>query len=341
MAMDCIDKYFGLTGQLEILREEVVREVKQLREENARLKSQLAANGAASNPTEQKVRSQEVAIPAEHAAAPLRGIMGDHSHHGSSSHSPKLDDHNEGKPTRCHSAPMIDTSTAHIKEIKSAIKKRDEKPVYDVSQEYYDDGVFQAIARNARFEQITLLVVVLNGIWIAIDVDYNKGDGAMIWTVADNLFCVYFTAELVIRFLAFKIKRHSLFNAWFVFDLVLVLMMVFETWAMPLYSAISGTAQGGGGDAQVLRLLRLLRLSRMAKMMRSVPELMVLIKGTVVGIRSVAITLCLLGGITFVFAIAMRTLTDGSHLLSTSQFSCTSIMSEGSVARRQYAGRWK
>jgi len=63
-----------------------------------------------------------------------------------------------------------------------------------------------------------------------------------------------------------------------------------------------------------LRLLRLLRLSRMAKMMRSVPELMILIKGTVVGIRSVAITLLLLLGITFVFAIAMRTLTDGTEV---------------------------
>mmetsp|Transcript_43065 Transcript_43065/g.78723 ORF Transcript_43065/g.78723 Transcript_43065/m.78723 type:complete len:539 (-) Transcript_43065:167-1783(-) len=52
----------------------------------------------------------------------------------------------------------------------------------------------------------------------------------------------------------------------------------------------------------------------MAKMMRSVPELMILIKGTVVGIRSVIITLVLLGGITFVFAIAMRTLTDQTEV---------------------------
>merc|ERR1740130_1757943 len=87
-------------------------------------------------------------------------------------------------------------------------------------------------------------------------------------------------------------------------------MMVFETWAVPLYTLISDASVGGGGNAQVLRLLRLLRLTRMAKMMRSVPELMILIKGTIVGIRSVAITLALLGGITFVFAIAMRTLTD-------------------------------
>mmetsp|Transcript_120607 Transcript_120607/g.208567 ORF Transcript_120607/g.208567 Transcript_120607/m.208567 type:complete len:504 (-) Transcript_120607:26-1537(-) len=52
----------------------------------------------------------------------------------------------------------------------------------------------------------------------------------------------------------------------------------------------------------------------MAKMMKSLPELMILIKGTVVGIRSVAITLVLLGGITAVFAIAMRTLTDGTEV---------------------------
>jgi hypothetical protein len=222
-----------------------------------------------------------------------------------------------------------------ISQIKHDLKTRKEKPQYDVMTKYKTEGIWQDMARSTYFENITLFVVVFNGIWIAVDVDWNTPETAdnPIWKLMDNFFCIYFSGELVVRFGAFAHKRDIFCDGWFVFDAILVLMMVFETWAMPLYSALANQQSGGGGNAQVLRLLRLLRLSRMAKMMRSVPELMILIKGTVVGIRSVAITLALLAGITFVFAIAMRTLTDktevGSEAFSTVPGSAYTLLIQG------------
>jgi len=48
--------------------------------------------------------------------------------------------------------------------------------------------------------------------------------------VVENIFCFYFTAEVVIRFLAFKRKCLFYRDAWFVFDSLLVSCMVLETW---------------------------------------------------------------------------------------------------------------
>merc|ERR1719440_2731180 len=73
-----------------------------------------------------------------------------------------------------------------------------------------------------------------------------------------------------------------------------------------------GAESGAGGNTGMLKLVRLTRLSRMARMarlLRAMPELMVLIKGMAVAMRSVLFTLILLAGIIYVFGIAFVHLT--------------------------------
>lgn len=221
-------------------------------------------------------------------------------------------------------APCTEDAS-RVRDVRESLHAKFRAEMHDQNDDgdhdkYHKTGIFQAIAKSPYFENLTLAVVVFNGVWIAVDVDLNTNDpNELIWPIMDNFFCVYFTFELLVRFGAFKNKfwpcREGIFcDGWFVFDFILVLMMVAETWIMPIITAITGGEAGMGGNAGVLRLLRLLRLTRMAKMMRSVPELLIMIKGTVVGIRSVTITLVLLAAITAVFAIALRTLTDGTEV---------------------------
>merc|ERR1719261_2053866 len=85
-------------------------------------------------------------------------------------------------------------------------------------------------------------------------------------------------------------------------------------WELVLNPGNSGHSSDGMGDVSILRLLRLVRLTRMARMvrlLRAMPELMILIKGMVVAMRSVFFTLCLLAVIIYLFSIAFRQLTDG------------------------------
>lgn len=63
----------------------------------------------------------------------------------------------------------------------------------------------------------------------------------------------------------------------FLFDLLLVTLMIFETWVMAIVYAVTG---GGGQIAsgasvlRVARIMRVLRTARMARLVRLMPELM-------------------------------------------------------------------
>mmetsp|Transcript_82862 Transcript_82862/g.130587 ORF Transcript_82862/g.130587 Transcript_82862/m.130587 type:complete len:624 (+) Transcript_82862:125-1996(+) len=189
------------------------------------------------------------------------------------------------------------------------------KPQYDLEktedleareQLKYNDTVFGTIAKSKSFELLTMALISLNAVAIGYDADYdarwgkaeNLYNGPIGFIVLEWIFAIYFTVEVIIRFCAYKTKIDCIFDAWFVFDTVLVLMMVAETWILPVVS--SG---GPLGMLSVLRLLRLLRITRMARLMRAVPEMMVIIKGMVAATRTVACTGALLVLVLYTFAI--------------------------------------
>jgi len=219
--------------------------------------------------------------------------------------------------------------------MKERVKEAIMRPEYNVMNYYKKSGCWQWIARNPWFENFTLCVIAFNALWIAIDTDRNKAPTLIVahpvFIVAENFFCIYFTGELLIRFMAFKNKRDCLRDAWFVFDSCLVLMIVLDTWVMSAVLIITNKGSGAGlGDASILRLVRLLRLTRMARMarlLRAFPELMILVKGISVATRSVFFTLCLLAIIIYVFGVAFAQLSEDTPLESLYFASVPSAMS--------------
>eukprot|EP00440_Ansanella_granifera_P039269 gb/GFBE01042605.1/.p1 GENE.gb/GFBE01042605.1/~~gb/GFBE01042605.1/.p1 ORF type:complete len:580 (+),score=125.28 gb/GFBE01042605.1/:1-1740(+) len=174
-------------------------------------------------------------------------------------------------------------------------------------------GFAAKIASNQCFQNVTLLVICINAIWIFVDVEWNHSNlrdanGKLplepFSTVVENLFCSYFVVEVLIRFFAFQKVTNCCRDRWYMFDVVLVLFMVIETWVMPLIRFLATTE----GDEQLsnfsaLRLLRLLRLTRMARIMRFFPELMTLVKGMVRAMESVFFVLLFLILVVYIFAI--------------------------------------
>lgn len=213
------------------------------------------------------------------------------------------------------SGTFLDAATMKAKLRQSIV----ERPAYNVHDYYKEQGFCQMVARSNRFEKCTLLVIAFNALWLAIDTDMNPAavvlDAPPTFQIAEHGFCMYFAGEWVIRFCAFRQKKSGLWDAWFVFDYIMVIMMVGETWVMSIIMLIVGGGSLSGGNVGTVRLLRLLRLSRMARMaklLRSFPELMILIKGVASAMRSVVVTIVMLFGLMYVFAIAFRTLTAGS-----------------------------
>jgi voltage-gated sodium channel len=193
--------------------------------------------------------------------------------------------------------------------IKEKLKQNMEKKPYDVTDFYCKTGFAQQIARSWHFEVLTLCVICINAFWMAYDTDMNEKDVLIEaepqFQVMEHFFCAYFSFEWVVRFISFESKSNCRRDSWFVFDSVLVLMMVIETWVMTIIIVATGAKEiaAGLGDASILRMVRLLRLLRMAKMARSVPELLFMVKGMAAAVRSVAVTLVLLGIIIYVYGI--------------------------------------
>jgi len=217
---------------------------------------------------------------------------------------------------------------ADPEEIKKNIRAEllgEVKP-YNVHDLYHESGFIQYIAKHDYFENITLAVISFNAVYIAVDTDWNKEDpltstgsrdlvdSPLFFQLMEHLFCAYFTMEWIIRFLAFRNKCDSLWDAWFVFDSFMVILMVGETWIMLVVASTMGLEGGSPlGNTGILRLFRLLRLARLMRMLRSLPELMILIKGMVKAMTSVLYVMGLLVMITYVFAIAFTQLTSGAE----------------------------
>eukprot|EP00927_Polykrikos_kofoidii_P087148 TRINITY_DN9967_c1_g4_i1.p1 TRINITY_DN9967_c1_g4~~TRINITY_DN9967_c1_g4_i1.p1 ORF type:complete len:1068 (-),score=182.95 TRINITY_DN9967_c1_g4_i1:49-2856(-) len=189
------------------------------------------------------------------------------------------------------------------------------KHKYDVCDFYKTQGVWQAVARHAFFERLTLAVIMANALWIAVDTDCNTAEILVhahpIFQIAENLFCAFFSAEWLIRFTSFRRKLDSLRDGWFVFDMMMCVLMVVETWLFTIFVLVSGGGApkvAGGAIARIARLMRLSRMCRMAKILRAMPELFVMLKGLRAAGRSVFFTLLLLTVIIFIFGIAFTQL---------------------------------
>merc|ERR1712000_571412 len=141
-------------------------------------------------------------------------------------------------------------------------------------------SVFTQMAQKDWFENGILLVIVLNSVWIGVDLEMNQ-EGAFyvcwdtfeLFGFVENIFCLVFSFEVVVRLLQYKNPFYFFMDSsmlfWNYFDFFLVALMVFETWVAksPLrpfqieelrLEADAGTEKEKGGLSQ-FRMLRLLR----------------------------------------------------------------------------------
>lgn len=180
---------------------------------------------------------------------------------------------------------------------------------YDVSDHYHETGWAQHIAKSAWFQGLAMFLIVGNTIWQWYELDASSN---ALWTRAefqfafmDNLFCSAFSLELFIRFLAFEAKRQCLRDNWFRFDLILVFIMVLETWIVPFF--LTTQLSDYPANLAILRMFRLVRLVRVARLLKAAPKLYAMLQGIVSVIRPVIYTMILLMILLVIFVILFRT----------------------------------
>eukprot|EP00812_Abedinium_dasypus_P008902 NODE_262_length_1729_cov_360.223417.p1 GENE.NODE_262_length_1729_cov_360.223417~~NODE_262_length_1729_cov_360.223417.p1 ORF type:complete len:554 (+),score=176.07 NODE_262_length_1729_cov_360.223417:146-1663(+) len=194
-----------------------------------------------------------------------------------------------------------------------------DREAYNVEDYYREKGWAQAVAKNNYFINLTLAVISANAVYIGIDTDNNKEnfilEYAWPYIACENFFATFFTFEIFTRFIAFERKRNCVKDNWFKFDSCLVLLMVVETWLLPLIVVLSGLSVGGLPTGPV-RLLRLLRLSRLVRLAKAVPELVTMIKGMFIASRAVASSLAMVLLLIYVFAILLHMAISGEPATS-------------------------
>lgn len=209
---------------------------------------------------------------------------------------------------------------ADVESMKEKVRQAICEDTYDVCDFYKTTGCSQYIARSPVFDNFMLIIIAANAVWIGYDTDYNNADSLYdapwVFIVAENAFCIIFLFEWVVRFLAFELKSNTLKDVNFVFDTVLVVFMVGETWltnivikvVLPSNSTSNSSGAGNASILKLVRLIRITRIARMARLLRAMPELMILVKGMAVAMRSVMFTLGLMVVILYVFGIAFTQL---------------------------------
>lgn len=184
------------------------------------------------------------------------------------------------------------------------------------------------VVESTWFFPLCMCAIVANAVYLGIDADLNPDSSisyaAFSWfTAIENLFCVFFTAELLIRYGSYKTKWEFLQHYWFVFDGSLTLLMIAEVWIIPVaVLASSGDSGSGptGKEFSILRIARLVKVSRLGRVIRLLrifPEIMTLLKGIAQSMRSVFFTLLLLLILLFIFGILFKTQANNTPLQDT------------------------
>lgn len=190
---------------------------------------------------------------------------------------------------------------------------------------YKRSGFCHELLSSTKFEFLTIAVIVLNTIWLGVDMELNTStmlvDSHWGFVVVENFFAIYFTFEIVLRLGSFVHWSGCLRDKWFLFDAALVILVVFDVWLVTFILAITGSGNSALTDnAAVLRvgrMLRILRTARMSRLLFMIPELVILVKGMLVALRSVFFTLMLLFMLTYGFAICFTQAAKDTELEKT------------------------
>lgn len=201
--------------------------------------------------------------------------------------------------------------------------KHDVRQIIDLSCKkrekdlYKTEGWAQHIAGSTWFGNLSVAVIAGNTVWLGVEADYNDTeniwDAELGFILVENMLCVYYVLELAVRFAAFASKRVAFKDPAYVFDCVLVVVMVLELWVLTtLFPGLSNV--GSLGFLRLTRIWRVLRVARVARLARACPEIMVIIDGMRLAMRSVVFTLLTLVAVIYIFAVVFRHLSLDTSL---------------------------
>ncbi|CAE6936414.1 SCN10A [Symbiodinium natans] len=210
------------------------------------------------------------------------------------------------KSSRSGEGPMLEDVKSQA---VSAVSKREvdqdefqeileEQGLADFREE--EEVVKPKMVERTEFESAIGILIALNSMVMGLEADAAE-KRAVGWVVVENLFCLLWIGEMLLKFWAFRLDYFK--SAWNVFDFSLVLLNIFETWVIPSLSIQDLDAIG---VLRIVRVLRILRLLRLIRLMRLFKNLWLIIVGFRESLSTLFWVLMLLSVVVYVFAIFLR-----------------------------------
>lgn len=185
------------------------------------------------------------------------------------------------------------------------------------------------IIESEYFDYLIGGVILANAVVIGMETEYMAANWSteipLVYRMIDRIFCIIFLAEVCMRFC---VSGVSFFYEpgwkWNVFDLLVVAMQVFDE-ALGAMTHIEKAKQLKSfagrqlSTMRILRLFRLIRLLRLTRMLYLLGGLRMLVVSITDSLRSLAWTLFLLFGLTFVFAVFLTQLVTDHKVRGTEE----------------------
>lgn len=145
-------------------------------------------------------------------------------------------------------------------------------------------GVKQPWIHTNQADSFFGLVIVLNAIFMGVDIELNTEDFSWGFWAVESIFLLVFLVELILRVVAAKPKR-AFCDAWGIFDTSVTIIGCADAWFLTFI--LSGSEGNPLGGLVVLRILRLVRLVRLLRVLRMFPELVLLVNTIMESVKAV------------------------------------------------------
>jgi voltage-gated sodium channel len=189
---------------------------------------------------------------------------------------------------------------AYIRTILSTLEKHNVAPTQTVAEAMRfasrPKGVrakrksFAYVADSAVFGYVMVATVLLSTIQIGVETDANRPELILLAKVLDNVCCLVFLVEVVIRVGAYGFPAYWALK-WNRFDFFLCCVNVLETWIMANNAMFAKYFRG----TMALRSLRIFRVARVLRLFKYFKELWMVLEGLIGSMRMVswvALLLC-------------------------------------------------
>jgi len=196
-------------------------------------------------------------------------------------------------------ATLIQKVTVDDNDFEEVLRKEGVGANLDLSQQ----GSF---VERPAFDMVIGAAIMLNSIVLGLEIDLSEQTDPMLWLVLENVFCVIWLLELMLKLWFLRLRYFR--DTWNWLDLGLVFLSVYDAWIAPF--ALPSNMKMDLGFLRVIRVLRLLRLVKLIRVIKMSRNLWLLVQGFIESFSTLSWVSFLIFFVIYAYSALFRIVVD-------------------------------